>query len=143
MPQAGLKLFFYHSQLDWHHPDYFPRGRTGQRRRPSGARQAGPVISTTWTRSCASCSPTTATIAGIWFDGWWDRPDADWRSTETYALIHQLQPAGARRREPSPPAANPGEDFQMFEKDLPGGQTAELQRATRRSASCRSRRARP
>ena len=26
----GLKLFFYHSQLDWHHPDYYPRGRTGQ-----------------------------------------------------------------------------------------------------------------
>src|SRR6188768_2512755 len=26
----GIKLFFYHSQLDWHHPDYFPRGRTGR-----------------------------------------------------------------------------------------------------------------
>jgi len=23
----GIKLFFYHSQLDWHHPDYFPRGK--------------------------------------------------------------------------------------------------------------------
>src|SRR3977135_885646 len=28
--KQGLKLFFYHSQLDWHHPDYFPRGRTGR-----------------------------------------------------------------------------------------------------------------
>src|SRR5215218_2846831 len=27
--KQGIKLFFYHSQLDWHHPDYFPRGRTG------------------------------------------------------------------------------------------------------------------
>lgn len=26
----GVKLFFYHSHLDWTHPDYFPRGRTGQ-----------------------------------------------------------------------------------------------------------------
>src|SRR5256885_14609892 len=25
---AGIKLFFYYSQLDWHHPDYWPRGRT-------------------------------------------------------------------------------------------------------------------
>lgn len=25
----GLKLFLFYSQLDWHHPDYFPRGRTG------------------------------------------------------------------------------------------------------------------
>src|SRR5207249_2909871 len=24
----GLKLFFYYSQLDWHHPDYWPRGAT-------------------------------------------------------------------------------------------------------------------
>jgi alpha-L-fucosidase len=26
----GVKLFFYYSQLDWHHPDYFPLGRTGR-----------------------------------------------------------------------------------------------------------------
>ncbi|MBZ0257117.1 alpha-L-fucosidase, partial [bacterium] len=26
----GLRLFFYYSQLDWHHTDYFPRGKTGQ-----------------------------------------------------------------------------------------------------------------
>ena len=27
--KQGIKLFFYHSQLDWHSQDYFPRGRTG------------------------------------------------------------------------------------------------------------------
>ena len=27
--RQGIKLFFYHSQLDWHHPDYVPQGRTG------------------------------------------------------------------------------------------------------------------
>jgi len=27
--KQGIKLFFYYSQLDWHHPDYFPRGTTG------------------------------------------------------------------------------------------------------------------
>src|SRR6478609_2122277 len=27
--KEGIKLFFYHSQLDWHHRDYFPRGNTG------------------------------------------------------------------------------------------------------------------
>src|SRR5256885_11579317 len=26
--RQGIKLFFYYSQLDWHHPDYFPRGHT-------------------------------------------------------------------------------------------------------------------
>ena len=28
--KQGMKLFFYYSQLDWHTPDYYPRGRTGQ-----------------------------------------------------------------------------------------------------------------
>ena len=28
--KQDIKLFFYYSQLDWHHPDYFPRGRTGR-----------------------------------------------------------------------------------------------------------------
>src|SRR6266568_1684415 len=27
--RQGIKLFFYYSQLDWHHPDYWPRGSTG------------------------------------------------------------------------------------------------------------------
>ena len=31
-------------------------------------------------------------IGGIWFDGWWDKPDADWRLDRTYKLIHSLQP---------------------------------------------------
>jgi alpha-L-fucosidase len=64
-------------------------------------------------------------IGGIWFDGWWDRPDADWHLDRTYSLIHQLQPQALvgsnHHRRP-----NPGEDFQMFEKDLPGGRTAEF-----------------
>jgi alpha-L-fucosidase len=28
--KQALNLFFYHSLLDWQHPDYFPRGRTGR-----------------------------------------------------------------------------------------------------------------
>ena len=49
----------------------------------------------------------------------------DWQLDRTYALIHQLQPQaliGANHhRRPFP-----GEDFQMFEKDLPGGRTADF-----------------
>src|SRR5215813_10845434 len=26
--RQGIKLYFYYSQLDWHNPDYFPRGST-------------------------------------------------------------------------------------------------------------------
>ncbi|WP_438482343.1 alpha-L-fucosidase [Oleiharenicola lentus] len=58
-------------------------------------------------------------MAGVWFDGLWDRPQADWRLEKTYALIHRLQPAAliGNNHHLKP---KPGEGFQMFEKDLPG-----------------------
>jgi len=120
--RQGIKLFFYHSHLDWHHPDYYPRGRTG--------RDAGRPDSGEWYRyldymdgQLTELLTNYGPIGGIWFDGWWDRPDADWRLRKTYDLIHRLQPAALvgnnHHKKPFP-----GEDFQMFEKDLPGKNTA-------------------
>jgi len=63
--------------------------------------------------------PSMVEIGGIWFDGMWDKPDADWRLAETYSLIHQLQPGtliGSNHHK----MPYPGEDFMMFERDLPG-----------------------
>ncbi len=122
--RQGLKLFFYHSQLDWHNPDYFPLGRTGH--------TAGRTVGGTWSRyldymnaQLTELLTQYGPIGGIWFDGWWDKPDADWRLEQTYALIHRLQPTALigsnHHRKPFP-----GEDFQMFEKDLPGQRTAEF-----------------
>jgi alpha-L-fucosidase len=122
--RQGIKLFFYHSELDWHNPDYFPRGRTGQ--------TAGRPESGDWNHylefmdnQLRELLTGYGEIAGIWFDGWWDRPDADWHLDRTYGLIHQLQPAALignnHHRLPFP-----GEDFQMFEKDLPGQKTADF-----------------
>lgn len=119
--RQGIKLFLYHSHLDWHHPDYFPRGRTG---RAAGRPEQGnfnrylDYLDAQLTELLTGYGP----IAGIWFDGVWDRPDADWRLAQTYALIHRLQPAAlvGNNHHLKP---NAGEDFQMFEKDLPGKNT--------------------
>jgi len=116
--KQGVKLFFYHSQLDWHHPDYFPRGRTG---RDTARPEQGE-----WNRyldymdaQLEELLTGYGPVGGIWFDGWWDKPEADWRLQKTYSLIHRLQPAALlgsnHHRKPFS-----GEDFQMFEKDLPG-----------------------
>ena len=120
--KQGIKLFFYHSQLDWHHPDYFPRGRTGQF---TGRPESGDFdryldfMDAQLTELLTNYGP----IAGIWFDGMWDKRDANWRIDRTYRLIHRLQPAALvgsnHHLKPFP-----GEDFQMFEKDLPGKNTA-------------------
>ncbi|HZO53204.1 MAG TPA: alpha-L-fucosidase [Bryobacteraceae bacterium] len=120
--KQGIKLFFYHSQLDWHHPDYFPRGRTGQ---TTGRPESGDFnryldfMDAQLSELLTNYGP----IAGIWFDGMWDKRDANWRIDQTYRLIHKLQPAALvgsnHHLKPFP-----GEDFQMFEKDLPGKNTA-------------------
>jgi alpha-L-fucosidase len=119
--KQGIKLFFYYSQLDWHHPDYFPLGKTGH----ATGRQTGGD----WNRyldymdgQLTELLTHYGPVGGIWFDGMWDKPDAEWRLARTYALIHSLQPAAmVGSNHHLKPIA--GEDFQMFEKDLPGFNT--------------------
>jgi len=120
--RQGLKLFFYYSQLDWHNPDYWPRGRTGLK---TGRPEQG-----SWPRyldfmdsQLTELLTQYGSIGGIWFDGMWDKPDADWRLPGTYALIHRLQPS-ALIVPNHHQAPLPGEDVQTFEQDLPGANTA-------------------
>jgi alpha-L-fucosidase len=118
----GIKLFFYYSQLDWHHPDYWPRGSTGLK---TGRPETGE-----WQRyldfmdqQLTELLTRYGSLGGIWFDGMWDKPDADWRLPQTYALIHRLQPA-ALIIPNHHQAPLPGEDVQTFEQDLPGANSA-------------------
>ena len=117
--KQGIKLFFYHSQLDWHHPDYYPHGRTGTK--IEGRSQSGDFNKYIdyMNTQLSELLTQYGEIGGIWFDGMWDKPDADWRLDETYALIHKLQPGtliGSNHHK----MPFPGEDFMMFERDLPG-----------------------
>jgi alpha-L-fucosidase len=118
----GVKLFFYHSHLDWTHPDYFPRGRTGQ---ASGRPQSGDFnrYLDFMDAQLTELLTNYGEIGGIWFDGIWDRKDADWRLRRTYDLIHKLQPQALVGNNHHL-APFEGEDFQMFEKDLPGQNSA-------------------
>lgn len=116
--KEGLKLFLYYSQLDWHHPDYFPRGQTG---RTADRPDAGsfPRYIAYMNAQLTELLTNYGPIGGIWFDGMWDQPKADWQLEPTYALIHRLQPA-ALVIPNSHEAPRPGEDIQTFERDLPG-----------------------
>ncbi len=120
--RQGLRLFFYYSQLDWHHPDYFPRGQTGQAMgRPESGDWEGYLDF--MDAQLEELLTGYGALGGIWFDGMWDKPEAPWRLEETYALIHRLQP-GALIVPNHHQAPLPGEDVQTFEQDLPGANTA-------------------
>jgi alpha-L-fucosidase len=127
--KQGVKLFLYYSLLDWRRDDYsYWTGRTGQ--------GTGRTVHGNWNdyikfmeNQLTELLTNYGEIGGIWFDGYWDQtapegaadrtPRVDWHLGEIYALIHKLQPqcliGNNHHLDPFP-----GEDFQMFEQDLPG-----------------------
>jgi alpha-L-fucosidase len=130
--KQGIKLFCYYSLLDWSRPDYqYTTGHTGK-----SAGRTGPTDWNSYINFMKAQLTELLTnygdIAGIWFDGHWDqvnditdkssRANVDWHYDDIYALIHKLQPncliGNNHHLNPFP-----GEDFQMFEKDLPGNNT--------------------
>jgi alpha-L-fucosidase len=121
--RQGIKLFFYYSQLDWHNPDYYPRGATNWNNGRPDHGDWNAYLDTYMDGQLRELLTNYGPIGGIWFDGMWDKPDADWHLAKTYALIHQLQPAALiiPNHHQTP---RPGEDVQTFERDLPGENTA-------------------
>lgn len=125
--KQGIKLHFYYSHLDWTRDDYYPLGRTGK---GTGRTTHGEwktyyeFMNNQITELLTNYGP----IGAMWFDGWWDHdqdPGFDWQLPEQYAMIHKLQPAclvGNNHHE----TPFPGEDIQIFERDLPGENTAGL-----------------
>lgn len=123
--KQGIKLHLYYSHLDWSREDYYPLGRTGH---GTGRTSHGEwntyyqFMNNQLTELLTNYGP----IGAIWFDGLWDQPDDfNWGLDEQYALIHKLQPTCliGNNHHKSP---FPGEDFQMFERDLPGENRAGL-----------------
>ena len=127
--RQGIKLFCYYSLLDWYRSDYqYETGRTGKgtgRTQKSEWNSYLNFMKAQLTELLTEYGP----ISGIWFDGHWDQLDndtdkknkskVDWKYEEIYQLIHKLQPQCiiSNNHHLTP---IPGEDFQAFEKDLPG-----------------------
>ena len=127
--RQGIKLFLYYSLLDWSRSDYqYETGRTGK---GTGRTQKSdwPSYINFMKKQLTELLTNYGEISGIWFDGYWDQtapegdadrsPRVDWHLGEIYGLIHKLQPQCliGNNHHLSP---LPSEDFQMFERDLPG-----------------------
>ena len=125
--KQGIGLHLYYSHIDWYREDAV-WGRTGRgtgRPNPKGNWKSYYQF---MNNQLTELLTNYGKVDTIWFDGVWDQdenPSFDWQLPEQYALIHRLQPAcliGNNHHS----APNEGEDFQMFERDLPGENTAGL-----------------
>lgn len=116
--QRGIGLHFYYSLLDWHHPDYGTDWAAYVRYYQGQVREL-----------CTDYGE----LGGILFDGYWPRndfpperqhflPGGEWDLAGTYDLIHSLQP-NAMIVNNHHVLPLKGEDYQIWELDMPGENT--------------------
>ncbi len=127
--KQGIRLGLYYSTLDWYRSDYpYETGRTGK---GTGRTEKSNYASYLqfMKNQLTELLTNYGDIMSIWFDGHWDQTNPEghadrasrinWKYDEIYGLIHRLQPkcliGNNHHLDPIP-----GEDFQMFERDLPG-----------------------
>ena len=135
--RQGVTLNFYYSLLDWGREDY-PRD-------PAIAHtdKEKELYASYLDFMCAQITELLTNygpVGCIWFDGDWAKirkpepgqdvvVDFDWGYERIYRLIHELQPsclvANNHHRIPIP-----GEDIQVFERDIPGENKAGYGRTT-------------
>ncbi len=115
--ERGLGLHFYYSLVDWTHPAY---------------RNDWDAYIAYYQGHVRELCTDFGRIDGFVFDGYWPRQEFDpgqeheyfaargkWDLASTYDLIHELQPdALVCNNSHVPPI--PGEDYQVWELDLPG-----------------------
>ena len=92
----GLRVGFYLSLSDWHHPDYPPFSRDDASYPAYLGRRAEPA---SWARyvdclfgQVQELLTDYGPIDVMWFDGQWERTADEWRAGELRSLIRSLQP---------------------------------------------------
>ena len=91
---AGLRVGFYYSLSDWHHPDY-----------PAFREEDKPYLkflgrrSETWDAyldvmfgQVRELLSDYGEISLLWFDGQWERTASEWRADGLISMIRELQP---------------------------------------------------
>ncbi|MCQ2792002.1 MAG: alpha-L-fucosidase [Bacilli bacterium] len=75
--EGGIVPFFYHTLLDWYQPNY--------------ERDFNCYLDYLY-KSVEILCTKYGKIGGLWFDGYWNKPSADWKFDRLYQMIKKYQP---------------------------------------------------
>jgi alpha-L-fucosidase len=96
MRAEGIRVGFYYSLLDWHHPDYPPFTDADKPYTFGKWRQPEPEA---WERYIAFMFAQVRELLTdygqvdvIWFDGHWERTPEQWKAKELEEMIRSFQP---------------------------------------------------
>lgn len=113
--KQGIVLCFYHSIMDWHHPDYLPRRPWEKDTRPATGASLDRYIEH-MKGQLRELLTNYGPIGGIWFDGGWEHNATELHSAEVNAMIRSIQPRiliNDRNQLP--------EDYSTPEQTIPAG----------------------
>jgi alpha-L-fucosidase len=88
--RRGIRLGFYHSIMDWHHPDYVPK-RSWEVANPNEGGNLDRYIDF-MKEQLREILTEFGDVAVIWFDGEWEHTTGEMRSDEVYDFVRKLQP---------------------------------------------------
>jgi len=89
--RQGIRLGFYHSVMDWHHPDYTPHRKWEHKARPESEANFDRYIEY-MKGQLRELVTNYAPVSVLWFDGAWEGDAKKHHSEEVVALVRSLNP---------------------------------------------------
>jgi alpha-L-fucosidase len=88
----GLRLCFYHSIMDWHHPDaqrpFWPNYNDGGKSNPNFSRYAATYLKPQLRELIVNYGP----LGVLWFDGEWIKDWTEPQGKDLYNYVRDIQP---------------------------------------------------
>jgi alpha-L-fucosidase len=88
--KQGIRMCWYHSIMDWHHPDYLPR-RDWEKDRPAAGADFDRYV-THMKNQIRELLTKYGDIGVLWFDGEWESTWNQNYGRDLYAYVRSLQP---------------------------------------------------
>jgi len=86
--RQGIKIGWYYSVMDWHHPDYLPRRKW--EKRPAEAADYNRYVDY-MKKQLRELVTNYGPVGVIWFDGDWEHSSQVHRSKEVVAMLRSIQ----------------------------------------------------